>query len=79
VLWYLEKDGDAIGVVFNKREKKPTKKYQVQNPRDEKLVLPQTLALLKHTLAKKTPVSLCNSIKTHLLKVQRRQNKNTTA
>jgi hypothetical protein len=79
VLWYLEKDGDATGVVFNKREKKPTKKYQVQNPRDEKLVLPQTLALLKHTLAKKTPVSLCNSIKTHLLKVQRRQNKNTTA
>jgi hypothetical protein len=67
------------GALFNTRVKNSTQKYQVQNPRDEKLVLPQILALLKHTLAKKTPISLCNSIKTHLLKVQRRQKKKATA
>jgi hypothetical protein len=59
---------DKTGAVFNTRVKTLTQKYQVQNPRNEKLALPQTLALLKHTLAKKTPVSLCNSIKTHSLK-----------
>jgi hypothetical protein len=62
------------GAEFITSTKVKPKKPNTQSNTSDKLALPQTLALLKHTLAKKTPISLCSSIKTRLLKVERRQN-----